>query len=854
MAKKAVFDVTGMTCSACATRIDKAVSKLDGINNVNVNLLKNTMHVDFDDSRLSTQDIIANVETAGYGAIEKNNNNEINQKSTDPAQQILAKMKYRLSISICFLIPLFYLSMGHMFGLPIPSFLSGTENAVSYAFTQFLLMTPVVWVNAHYYRVGFKTLFSLAPNMDSLIAIGTSAAAIFGVYAIYRMSYGLGHQQLDVVHHFAENLYFESVSMILTLITLGKYFEAKAKGKTTEAITKLMALAPKTANLLKNNIETIVPLEMVQVGDQLIVRTGESVPVDGVIIDGHGVLDESIITGESLPQNKQIGDFVTGATINQSGYFLMEAQRVRQDTTLAHIVKLVDDATSTKAPIARLADKISGIFVPIVIGIALITILTWLLLGYDIEFALSAGISVLVISCPCALGLATPTAIMVGTGRGAANGILFKSAEAIEITQSIDTVVLDKTGTITVGKPAVTDIINISSKNETALLATAYALETKSEHPLAKAIVAHAENQAIQLKPVSHFVQLEGVGISAYIDDKLYYAGNAKLIQNKGIAIATQIKQQAEQLALAGKTVLFIASQHQLLGLIALADVVKPTSQQAVSMLKSMAIKVIMLTGDNQITAQAVQRQVGIDEIRAEVSPKDKAHEIVTLQAAGKKVAMIGDGVNDAPSLAQANVGLAIGAGTDIAIASADIVLMKNDLLDAVTAIELSKAVMRNIRQNLFWAFFYNCLGIPLAAGVFFISWGLMLNPMFAAAAMSLSSVSVISNALRLRFFKVTRYSVKHLANDEHQQHQDNFSLTVNKEGTIIVKKIHIEGMNCGHCSSSVEKALRAVDGVSDAKVDLANKVATVETSTAVNDETLKQAIIDAGFEVTDIE
>ncbi|MDL2272394.1 heavy metal translocating P-type ATPase [Desulfovibrio sp. OttesenSCG-928-I05] len=870
--QKENFAISGMTCSACSSRVDKAVAALDGVSGVSVNLLKNSMSVSFDEARLSPADITAAVEKAGYGASVRGAagaagtglSGESGAPGVPDATVLeLREMKRRLFISILFTVPLFYISMGHMAGLPLPGFLLGTENALAFAFTQFLLTLPVMGVNSRYYRVGCKTLFSGAPNMDSLIAIGSGAAALFGVYAIYAMAFALGRGDMDTVHHFAMNLYFESAAMILTLITLGKFFEARAKGKTSDAIAKLVNLAPATAIVVQDGVERSIARDAVQAGDILVVRAGESVPVDGVITEGGGFLDESAITGESLPLEKKPGDPVTGATINTSGYFLMRATRVGDDTTLAQIIKLVDEATSSKAPIARLADRISGIFVPVVIAIAAAATLIWLLLGYDVEFALSIGISVLVISCPCALGLATPTAIMVGTGRGAVNGILLKSAEAIELAQAVDTVVLDKTGTVTEGKPVVTDIVPVRSGNADELLVAAASLEKLSGHPLGSTIVREAETRGLLLRSVADFTQVSGQGIAGNMDGVRHIAGNARMLTAEAITADGDILAQGDAFAAEGKTSLYFAREGKLLGLIAVADVIKPSSRQAVAELEAMGLDVIMLTGDNARTAAAVQRQAGIGRVLAEVLPQDKEREVRSLQEQGRKVAMVGDGINDAPALVRADVGVAIGAGTDIAIESADIVLMKSDLLDVASAIQLSRAVMRTIRQNLFWAFFYNIIGIPIAAGVFYAAWGLTLNPMIAAAAMSLSSVSVVSNALRLRLF-TPRHTPRAFVTTPADTVRIEAAAPAcaaaselcpqQKKRSEPMKKImQINGMNCGHCTSSVEKALRAVPGVTDAKADLASKSATVEAAENVSDDALKAAVTDAGFEVVAI-
>ena len=625
---------------------------------------------------------------------------------------------------------------------------------MNFAFTQFLLLLPVMYVNRKYFKVGFKTLFQGAPNMDSLIALGSTAAAVYGVYAIYKIGMGLGIQDMSTIHTFMMDLYFESAGMILTLITFGKFLEARAKGQTSEAISKLIDLAPKTALKSIDGKEIEIPIEDVTTGDILIVKAGTSIPVDGVVVSGTGSVDESALTGESIPVEKNTGDNVIGATINKSGYFTMEALKVGEDTTLSQIVKLVDEATSSKAPIAKLADKVSGIFVPIVIVIALIATITQLVLGKDFEFALSIGISILVISCPCALGLATPTAIMVGTGKGAENGILIKSAEALETAHNISTVVLDKTGTVTEGKPIVTDIITHKDITENEFLHIVGSLEKLSEHPLAEAIIHKAESKEITFEPVEDFIQLQGEGICGLINDVLYYAGNAKMLK-KYLHVENDLLSKGERFALEGKTPLYVFSEDEVLGVVAIADTVKKTSKQAVTTLKELGVNVVMLTGDNAKTAEAIRQQVNINHVVSDVLPQDKERVIREYQGKGNIVAMVGDGINDAPALARADVGIAIGAGTDIAIESADIVLMKSDLLDVVTAIRLSKSVIRNIKQNLFWAFIYNAIGIPIAAGLFYTAWELKLNPMIGAGAMSLSSVCVVTNALRLKFFKI---------------------------------------------------------------------------------------------------
>ncbi len=750
------FNVEGMTCSACQASVEKTVTKLNGVNQVTVNLLSRSMMVDYDESVINNQVIVDSVIAAGYDASvfvkgQKGINNK--EAEVDKVQLELKEMKFRIIISTIFLVPLLYIAMGHMMKFPLPDWIHGMENAITFAFIQFLLTLPIVYVNRKYFIVGFKTLFHGSPNMDSLIAIGSTAAILYGIFAIFRIGYGLGHNDMDSVMHYTMDLYFESAGTILTLITLGKYLEARSKGKTSDAIKKLMDLAPKTAMVIRNGIEYEIPVEDVVVDDIIIIRPGQSIPVDGIIIEGSSSIDQSALTGESIPVEKTVGDDVIAATINKNGSFKFKAKKVGDDTTLAQIIQLVEDAGASKAPIAKMADKISGIFVPSVIIIAIIATVVWLILGASFEFALSIGIAVLVISCPCALGLATPVAIMVGTGKGAMNGILIKSAEALEIAHTVNTVILDKTGTITEGKPQVTDILTFGNMKEDELLAIAASMEKPSEHPLADAIVNEASKRNLNLKDTKDFTAISGRGIIASIEDKVYYAGNLALMNENNI-ITSAVNESSDKYANEGKTPLYFADSSNILGIIAVADVVKPTSKRAIEEFKHMGIDVVMLTGDNKKTANAIKEQLKIDRVIAEVLPQDKESEVRQLQEAGKKVAMIGDGINDAPALARADVGIAIGAGTDIAIESADVVLMRSDLLDAVTAIQLSKATITNIKENLFWAFFYNTIGIPLAAGIFYGILGWKLNPMFAAAAMSLSSVCVVSNALRLKFFK----------------------------------------------------------------------------------------------------
>ncbi len=750
------FNVTGMSCSACSTAVERSVGKLAGVTSVNVNLLTNSMSVDFDEALLDREKIIEAVVTAGYHASDYTNDGseKRNIEMATPVEQELREMRTRIIVSFVFLLPLLYLSMGHMFHFPLPMAVMGAENGITFAFTQLLLTLPILYINRKYYQIGFKTLWHRSPNMDSLIAIGSAAAVLYGVFAIYRIGYGLGHNDMEMVKHYIHDLYFESAGTILALITLGKYLEARSKGKTSEAIAKLLDLAPKTATVLRDEMELEIPIEEVVIGDILVVRPGQSIPVDGILMEGSSSVDQAALTGESIPVEKQPGDKVIAATINKSGYFRMKAVKVGNDTTLSQIIKLVEEASSSKAPISKIADRISGIFVPVVIFIAIASSLVWLLLGYSFEFALSIGIAVLVISCPCALGLATPVAIMVGTGKGAQNGILFKSAESLELLHQIKTIVLDKTGTITEGKPKVTDVVTTEGISYEELLQIAATMEKPSEHPLSEAIVEKAEELKLSLETISEFQALPGRGIISVWDGRQYSAGNEKLMRERQIDLSG-FEDRANNLAAAGKTPLYFARDNQLLGIIAVADVIKTSSPEAIKAFRRMGIDVVMLTGDNKQTAFAIQKELSIDHVVAEVLPQDKESEIRRLQERGHKVAMVGDGINDAPALARADVGIAIGAGTDVAIESADVVLMKSNLQDVVTAIQLSKATLRNIKENLFWAFFYNTLGIPLAAGVFYLALGWKLNPMFGAAAMSLSSVFVVSNALRLRFFRV---------------------------------------------------------------------------------------------------
>lgn len=1000
---KQTFDVTGMTCAACSSRVEKTTNRVEGVRKANVNLLKNSMEVEFEqDANVSlvTQAIEAVVDKAGYGAIPRNpdrggtptqlplgqegnlhqessgfdlddqgrfvsssNTQENTVRASNIAEQERKAIFRRLIISLIFMVPLFYISMGHMFGWPLPSFFLGPENAMVWALTLFVLLIPILCVNFKFFRVGFRALIHASPNMDSLIALGSGASTLYGLYALFQMAFYAGHGNLEQVHGYAMNLYFESAAMILTLITLGKYFEARAKGKTTDSISQLMDLSPKQALRLENGVETLVDVRQVRVGDVLVVKAGEAIPVDGVVLEGQGSVDESVITGESLPVTKRAGSSVTGATLNTSGWFTMRAEHVGSDTVLAGIVRLVDEATSSKAPIEKLADKISGVFVPVVIGIALVTFIVWMALSAEFSTALSYAISVLVISCPCALGLATPTALMVGTGRGAVNGILIKNAEALETAQGVKTVVLDKTGTITQGAPQVTELGIVGGSGITGesgvagssgtvgslgaagdlgatggsgargasklvefslqegplsfdsvfsalsaeiqekiihLLQVIGALEKHSEHPLAKALMSLVEQSNVAIGEVKNFTQSAGEGVAGEVGGHWCLAGNARMMESHHITIDAA---WTEEVASEGKTVLYIAQDDVLLGYVAIADVVKPTSASAIKRLREMGIKTVMLTGDALLTAEAIHKQVGTDEVIAGVLPADKEKIVRNLSQKGK-VAMVGDGINDAPALARADVGIAIGAGTDIALSSADVVLMHSDLLDVPAALDLSRATLRNIKQNLFWALFYNALCIPIAAGALaFI--GFSLNPMIAAAAMSFSSVCVVTNALRLRRWKpktkaevgmsyvdgpdlgASNSSVSDLgvsdldmsdsdvpdldsldtsdlsvsgsaseANEntvpntscETSRKNDDAKEVLGKEETM-EKVLHVEGMMCEKCVAHVKKGLERVAGVEEALVDLEAKKATVKLSAEVPDQTLIDAVVEEGYE-----
>lgn len=850
---KKKYLVSGMTCASCSAHVEKAVSALPHVEKVEVSLLTNSMAVTFDSDQADDSAVIRAVEQAGYGASLPDSAVPAGRGAVKEKKSDAPSFRLRLWVSFVCLIPMMIISMYHMvfmaIGQPTPQFLDswlrGPENAVTFAFSQFLLLLPILLVNRNYFSGGFRSLWHRAPNMDTLIALGAAAAAGYGVFAIFRIGWGLGHADFAMASQYSQNLYFESAGMILTLITLGKFFESRSRRKTGEAIEKLISLVPETATVLREGQEVTVPAEEVVVGDIVIVRPGQRIPVDGVVTEGSSAVDESAVTGESIPAEKSVGDPVTGATVNKTGYLQFRAEKVGEDTTLSQIIRLVEEASSSKAPIAKLADRISGVFVPIVMTIAVITTVVWLLLGSSVEFALTSGIAVLVISCPCALGLATPVAIMVGTGKGAQNGILIKSAEALETAHLVRTVVLDKTGTITQGKPHVTDILTVSGVSERELLQLAASVESRSEHPLAESVLEAAAAEKIPLLDAEKFEAHPGRGVSALVQGRRMIAGNEAMLLEASINTA-ELREQALQLENDGKTPLWFADETRLLGVIAAADLLKPTSARAVSALQKMGMQVVMLTGDRRQTAEAIRRKLSIDRVVAEVLPQEKESVIRSLQQDGTKVAMIGDGINDAPALSRADVGIAIGAGTDVAIESADIVLMKSDLLDAVAAFQLSRAVIRNIRENLFWAFFYNSLGIPLAAGVFISLTGWQLSPMFAAAAMSLSSICVVTNALRLRWFKP---SFGDAVSDSAVLPEEDKTEIENQEGHLMKKIIAVEGMHCAHCQMSVEKALAAVEGVSSVTVDLKKKTAVVTLSAPVEDQLLRDAVEKAGFQ-----
>lgn len=903
------YHVSGMTCSACSAHVEKAAGKLAGVRRASVNLLTETMEIEYDEGVLNREQIEAAVEKAGYqaspiatgasghSAQENDTASRAGSRGErdsvqDKARAEAVHMKWRLGISVGFLIPLMYVAMHHMykewFGIPVPGFvqhyLHGNANAMSFALTQFLLLLPIVYMNRKFFSVGFKTLRHLSPNMDSLIALGASAAIGYGIFAMYRIGYGLGHGDMAVVEQYSHDLYFESAGMILTLITVGKYLESRSKGRTSEAITKLMDLSPRTALVLREDgTEEEIPTEQLKQGDIFLVKPGSRIPVDGTVLEGSSSVDEAAITGESVPVEKQAGAKVVSATVNKAGFLKCRADKVGEDTTLAQIIRLVEEASASKAPIAQLADKVAGVFVPIVIAVALVTLAVWLLAGAGAEFAISSAIAVLVISCPCALGLATPVAIMVGTGVGASHGILIKSGEALQQAKEIDTVVMDKTGTITSGKLSVRGVGSFAPQiTEQLLLAAAAALEKKSEHPLADAVVERAEEEGLVLPGVKDFKAVFGRGVEGVlmqqpsadgeaaaacpvsVSGSRVLVGNRAYLEENGIAISGQAGAKLDEIASAGETPLLVAGDGILWGHIDVADTIKESSHEAVAQMRRMGLHVVMLTGDNKRTAEAVRRKLGIEEVVAEVLPQDKEKKIRRLREEGRKVAMIGDGINDAPALAAADVGMAIGAGTDVAMESADIVLMKSDLRDAVTAIKLSRKVIRNIKQNLFWAFFYNAIGIPLAAGVWYPLFQIKLNPMFGAAAMSLSSIFVVGNALRLRGFRSDFEKGRReggTADAERERREPESAENIfNKEENkktggqeTMTKVMTIEGMMCAHCTGRVQKALEAVEGVKAVTMSLEDKTAVVELAAETADEVLTAAVTEVGYEVKGI-
>ena len=842
------YIVTGMSCAACSSRVEKAVSKVPGVTSCSVSLLTNSMGVE---GTASEQEIIKAVADAGYGASKKEEGAAKTQSSSASAGEDMLKdrttpaLKKRLIASLGFLIVLMYFSMGHMmWGWPVPGFMK--DNHVMMGLLQMLLTITVMVINQKFFISGFKGLIHRAPNMDTLVALGSGASFVYSTYALFAMTDAQMHGDMDAVMSYMHDFYFESAAMILALITVGKMLEARSKGKTTDALKGLMKLAPKTAVVIRGEKEVQVSIEQVQKGDCFVVKPGENIPVDGEVIEGNSAVNESALTGESIPVDKAVGDKVSAATVNQSGYLKCRATRVGEDTTLLQIIQMVSDAAATKAPIAKIADRVSGVFVPMVITIAVLTIIVWLIAGQSIGFALSRGIAVLVISCPCALGLATPVAIMVGNGMGARNGIMFKTAVSLEETGKMQIVALDKTGTITSGEPKVTDIIPAAGVTEDTLLKCAYALENKSEHPLARAILENAKEENAGIEEVTGFQALPGNGLTAILDGHTLYGGNHTFISSK-VSVDGDIQKKAEKLAEAGKTPLFFGNEDRLLGVIAVADVIKEDSPQAIKELQNMGIHVVMLTGDNERTAKAIGQQAGVDEVIAGVLPEGKEQVIRKLKEKGK-VAMVGDGINDAPALTRADMGIAIGAGTDVAIDAADVVLMKSRLSDVPAAIRMSRATLRNIHENLFWAFFYNIIGIPLAAGVWYPLFGWKLNPMFGAAAMSLSSFCVVSNALRLNLFKMYDASKDKKLKAKKEKKRSK------KEDKTMKKIMHIEGMMCGHCEAAVKKALEALPQVDEAVVSHETGTAELTLNAEIADDVLKKTVEDKDYTVTSVE
>lgn len=836
------FDVRGMTCSACVANVTKAVERLDGVSTANVNLMTNSMKVNFDENKINDDEIIRAVEKIGYGASPAGEKTKSQDKPVDDRERAL---KNRLISSSIFMLILMYIAMGHMVHLPTPGFFHGREGAIIFAFSQFLLALPVVFINRDFYISGFKGLKNRAPNMDSLVAIGSLAALVYGIFAIYMMAYGFGHGDMGLVDAYKGNLYFESSAMILTLITVGKYLEEKSKNKTRSSLEKLMDLAPKMATVIEDGQEKIKNIEDVRLGDILLVKPGESVAVDGKVIEGASSLDESAVTGESIPVQKSVGDRVISASINTTGSFKFQAEKVGEDTTISQIIKLVDEANQSKAPIAKLADEIAGVFVPTVLIIAAATFGIWIALGYGFENALNFAISVLVISCPCALGLATPVSIMVATGKSADFGLLFKNAEVLENLHKIDVIVMDKTGTITEGKPILTDIVTDLDQDE--FLKIAGSLEKNSQHPLASAILNYTIEKNIDLEEITNFNSVSGRGLNGEVAGKKYLAGNLEYMLEEKIDLRG-FKAKAEELAGQGKTSMYFANEREVMGIISVKDLPKKSSRSAIKLLRGIGKKIIMLTGDNEKTAEAIAGEIGVDETLAGLLPQDKNKEIDKIQKSGKKVLMIGDGINDAPSLAKADIGMAIGHGTDVAIESSDVVLMRSDLLDVVSALELSKATIKNIKENLFWAFFYNTIGIPLAAGLLFPAFGIKLSPMFAAFAMSMSSVFVVNNALRLRRFK-PRGVKKSLEESNSAREKENVDKQKDLEKSEKITRIEVEGMMCGHCEKRVADALEKTGKAKNAVANHENSsVEFIDQGLSL--EEIKNAIEEAGYKI----
>ncbi len=859
---KQQYAVNGMTCTACAVAIEKGLGKIDGVSRVNVNFANEKMVVEYNEDQVQERDLASKVSDLGYSLVMPKNQAGPREDEVPPVILHQQKMFKRLIGSAIFTIPLFYLAMGPMVGIPIPGFLAGHQNILILALVQLLMTIPVMYISREFYIVGFRTLSKGAPNMDSLIAVGTSAGFIYGIYVIFQLAYGFSHGDMAIVNQFSHDVYFESVVVILTLITLGKYFEARAKGKTLKAIEALMELAPDVGRVERDGQEVMVPIDAITYGDVLILKAGDKVPLDGAVIDGQVLMDESMLTGESLPLTKNKEADVYAGTYVQTGYAKVEVTKLREETALFGIIRLVEEAQSTKAPIAKLADTISGYFVPAVLGISLITLIAWGMLGNSWEFAFRLAISVLVISCPCALGLATPTAIMVGTGRGAHYGTLIKSGEALEQLHKVKTILFDKTGTLTVGKPRVTHWEALGQQTEgdsREILHAVFSIEALSEHPYALAIVNYGTEQGLVKQPVSDYNTIPGHGVTAVVNGTTYHVGNEKLMRDNDVRL-TEALESINNFAEQGKTPLLVARGQQIVGIILVEDVVKQDAAIAISRLKEMSIETIMVTGDHEKTAQAIAKELGIDTVYAGVLPEGKADVVEEIQQKHGALAMVGDGINDAVALTKADVGIAIGGGTDVAMESADVILMKEQLSDVVTAIELSKATIRNIKQNLFWAFIYNIAGIPIAAGLFYHALGWTLNPMIAAAAMSISSVTVVTNALRLRGFKPSIKTVPETASHnqaieikETYQQSGQTEDEPQEERTIQMKKLAIDGMSCMHCVGRVDKALKGVEGVSSVQVDLDTNSATVEVAPTVDEATLKAVVEDAGYEVTGI-